>query len=117
MHEDVIGDLTSQARALLEAGYHPAAAVVAGCILEDALRTLCDKHKSSVVLPDRPTLDFMNGQLAASGVYTKLVQKRIAALADVRNSAAHGQWDKLIVADVEDMLQYVERFVADYLGA
>lgn len=117
VHADVIGDLTSQARALLDAGYHPAAAVVAGCILEDALRTLCDKHKDRVVLPDRPKLDLMNGQLAAAGVYSKLVQKRITALADIRNSAAHGHWDKLVVADVEDMLQYVERFVADYLGA
>ncbi len=113
VHADVLDDFGTPARALFKSGYPAPAAVVAGCILEDALRTLCGK--AGIALDDRPKLDFMNSQLAARAVYTKLVQKRITALADVRNLAAHGKWDQVKEADVEDMLSYVERFVAEHL--
>lgn len=39
-------------------------------------------------------LNKMNEDLAKAGVCSPLRQKRIAALADIRNSAAHGHADK-----------------------
>lgn len=108
---DVFDDLLEQAQQLHASGYHPAAAVVAGCVLEDSLRKICDKQ--SIQLPTKPKLDRMNSDLAKAGVYSKLVQKRITALADLRNKAAHGQWNQFNADDVDDMIRAVRRTIEE----
>lgn len=115
VHAEVLDDLLEQAQALHGAGYHAPAAVVAGCVLEDSLRTMCIAEPS-IVLPARPKLDGMNAQLAKAGVYTKLVQKRITAEADLRNSAAHGHWDKVEREDVGEMITWVRRFIERHMS-
>ena len=82
---EVFDSELEQARALLSAGHKSPSAVVAGVVLETSLRELCDRHG----LP-HGKLDKMNADLAKAGTYNKLQQKRITALADIRNSAAHG---------------------------
>jgi hypothetical protein len=57
----------------------------------------------------------MNADLAKAGIYTLLIQKRITALAQIRNDAAHGKPDQFTDADVKGMIADVERFIADYL--
>lgn len=111
---DVFDDFLEQAEHLHSAGYHPAAAVIAGCVLEDALRRL--SHKYSVKLSPKPKLDQMNADLAKAGAYSKLVQKRVTALADLRNKAAHGEWNDFNSSDVDEMIKGVRRFVEDHLG-
>ena len=59
----------------------------------------------------------MNADLAKVGVYNKLIQKRITALADIRNSAAHGKPEEFSEADVDSMIDEVTRFVAEHLTA
>jgi hypothetical protein len=110
---EVFDNLLEQATHLHAKGYHPAAAVIAGCVLEDALRKLCDVN--TIVLEIHPKLDQMNADLAKAGVYSKLVQKRVTALADLRNRAAHGDWKDFAAADVDEMLTSVRRFVETYL--
>jgi len=56
----------------------------------------------------------MNADLYKAGAYNLLTQKKITALAQVRNSAAHGQWDQFAVRDVEDMLNAVRSFMAQH---
>ncbi|HAS23818.1 MAG TPA: DUF4145 domain-containing protein, partial [Idiomarina loihiensis] len=58
----------------------------------------------------------MNAGLAKIGIYTRLQQKRITAIADIRNSAAHGKWTEFTEADVVDMIKDVQRFLSDYLS-
>jgi hypothetical protein len=82
---EVFSSELDQARELLAAGYRVPAAVVSGVVLETNLRNLC---KARRIEPGR--LDKMNADLAKAGEYNTLVQKRITALAAVRNSAAHG---------------------------
>lgn len=106
---EVLDDFLKQAQFTLNSGYFQSAAVIAGCVLEDSLRKLCVKF--SVDVSTRPKLDQMNSDVAKAGAYNKLVQKRITALADLRNKAAHGQWDQFTKADVEEMLSAVRRFV------
>ena len=60
-------------------------------------------------------LDRLNADLAKAGSYDKLVQKRITALADIRNNADHGHFDKFSTIDVEDMVKWVRNFSADHL--
>ena len=105
---EVFDSELEQATELLAAGYRSAAAVVAGIVLETTLRDLCDAKG----IP-RGKLDKMNAELAKIGVYNKLVQKRITALADIRNSAAHGNVDEFSSDDVESMIAEVKRFVSN----
>jgi len=59
------------------------------------------------------TLDKMNADLAKAALYTKLVQKQITALADIRNSAAHGHYDRFSKTDVANMINEVQRILAN----
>ncbi len=106
---EVFDDLLEQADALLTAGYYHPAAVVSGCVLEDGLRKLCIAN--GVPLPDRPKLDSMNAELAKAGLYTKLTQKRITAIADIRNSAAHGKSDQFSRQDVDEAVTWIRNFM------
>lgn len=109
---EVFDSELEQARALFNGGYVVAAAVISGVVLETTLRELCDRKQ----IP-HGKLDKMNADLAKAGVYNKLVQKRITALADIRNSAAHGKSEDFAAADVDSMIKDVERFIADHLTA
>ncbi|WP_205987927.1 DUF4145 domain-containing protein [Pseudoalteromonas sp. MEBiC 03485] len=99
-----------QATELLRSGYKGPAAVVAGVVLETTLRDLCIDNSIPIA-----KLDKMNSELAKAGVYNKLQQKRITALADIRNSAAHGDWASFKNDEVEGMISDVERFLSYYL--
>jgi hypothetical protein len=107
---DLFGSELEQAQALLDAGYISAAAVIAGVVLETALRGLCDKAG----IPHGKA-DKMNADLAKNGTYNCLKQKRVVALLAVRNSAAHGKTGEFTKNDVESMIPDVGGFVADYL--
>lgn len=110
---EIFDDLLEQAEELYKKGYYQASAIIAGCVLEDALRKLCDKN--SITLQPKATIEPMNVELAKAGIYNKLWQKKITALADLRNKAAHnlgGFKD----TDVEDMLRDIRRFMGDYFS-
>ena len=110
---EVFADFLEQAQELHGAGFHPPAAVVAGCVLEDGLRKLCGANE--IETPLKPKLDTMNADLAKAGVYNKLVQKRITAIADIRNNAAHGKWDEFGSDDVAEMIDWVGKFIEGHL--
>ena len=87
-----------------------AAAVTAGTVLETSLRQLCDENNIG-----HGKLDKMNADLAKAGVYNVLTQKRVTALADIRNNAAHGKPDEFKKEDVNDMIRDVNNFLVDHL--
>lgn len=107
---EVFDSELEQALALLEAGYKSPSAVVAGVVLETSLRELCDRHGIQ-----HGKLDRMNTDLAKAGVLNKLQQKQITAMADIRNSAAHGKPDEFNDADVRGMIRDITRFVSEHL--
>jgi hypothetical protein len=107
---EVFGSELDQARELLSGGYSSAAAVIAGVVLETTLRQLCTDSGLPV-----GKLDRMNSELTKAGAYNLLVQKRITALADIRNNAAHGHPEQFKDNDVSDMISYVESFISEHL--
>jgi len=109
---EVFDDFLEQAEHLLTNGYYGPAAVLAGSILEDGLRKLC--QRKDVSLPTKATLDPMNVQLAKAGVYNALMQKRITALTDLRNKAAHGKWNEFNRSDVRQMIDQVRTFMETF---
>jgi hypothetical protein len=58
----------------------------------------------------------MNSELAKKAVYSKLVQKKITTIADLRNSAAHGKWDEFDRSDVEAMLRDVRDIMTKHFS-
>lgn len=108
---ELAGDELGQARELFESGYGAAAAVVAGVVLENTLRSLCAKNGLAT-----GTIERMNADLVKSGEYNSLAQKRVTALAAVRNSAAHGKSGEYTNEDVKSMISEIERFAAERLA-
>jgi hypothetical protein len=107
---EVFSSELDQARELLAAGYLVAAAVICGVVLETNLRGLCDQRGIAC-----GKLDKMNADLAKAGEYNSLIQKRITALAAIRNSAAHGKAADFGESDVRSMIDDVERLVSGWL--
>jgi hypothetical protein len=111
---EVFDDFLEQAEHLFAQGYYQPAAVLAGAVLEDTLRKLCTRE--GVVLPDKPKMDSMNAELTKKDAYNKLVHKQVTWLADIRNKAAHGQWNEFTKSDVETMLRQIREFVTTHMA-
>jgi hypothetical protein len=107
---EVFADTLEQAEALLTANYKDAACVVIGITLELSLKELCTKNN----IPHGKA-DKMNADLCKAGTYNGAKQKQITAWLDLRNKAAHGQWQEYTAEDVKYMLEGVRAFVGDFL--
>jgi len=114
---EIAADYLAQAQLLVASGYHVPAAVLAGAVLEDALRKLCVENS----IPTQTgrggpwTIDPMNTELAKSDVYNAPKAAEIRGWASLRNHAAHGEVDQVDSGAVERMLAGVQSFVGDYL--
>ena len=97
-----------QSQELLDSNYILASAVIAGIVLETGMCEICTRENI-----EHGKLDKMNADLAKKGIYNKLQQKRITALADIRNSAAHGKKDEFTKDDVANMIREVAQFLAN----
>lgn len=110
---ELLGDFIDQSKSLLQQGYVVAAASLAGAVLEDSLRKLCNNN--GIHVPEKTKIDRLNADLARADVYSVGVQKRITALADIRNNADHGKFDLVKKEEVEDMVSWISRFTIDHL--
>jgi hypothetical protein len=108
---EVFGSELEQASELLKSQYPVAAAVIAGVVLETAIRELCTRNQIAL-----GKLDKMNADLAKAGVYNGIVQKRVTHLAAVRNSAAHGNQNEFKTYDVKAMIDEVEQFLGNHMS-
>lgn len=114
---EVAGDYMGQAETLLEDGYHVPAAVLAGAVLEDALRKLCAQHSIPTVNDKGApkSVNGMNTNLHKKGLYNTAKMQEIQAWAGYRNDCAHGKGDNVKSDDVRRTIQGVRAFVADHL--
>ena len=62
--------------------------------------------------PLNPLID----PLKKAGVYNEMKAKQLRAWVDIRNHAAHGEFSESKRADVEQMIQGINTFLADYMG-
>ncbi len=114
LQADVFGDFIEQAQALLDAGLVIPAASLAGAVLEDTLRKLCEKH--AVAIPEKPGIEILNTTLVKAGVYNVGIQKTVTAYAHTRNSADHGKFDDVDARAVDLMVQWLRGFIGQYLS-
>lgn len=113
IHADIFGDFLEMAKYLLEEGYKDPAAVIAGGVIEEHLRKLCLKNGIDTLQGARPKkADAMNAELVKNSVYTKLDQKNITAWLDLRNKAAHGEYNEYTKENVSLMIQGILHFLS-----
>ena len=118
IHGEVFGDFLEMADHLLENGYKDAAAVIAGSTLEAHLRQLCQKFGVEIEAVDGKgnlhpkKADRMNSDLARAKAYSKLDQKSVTAWLDLRNNAAHGEYDKYSLEQVVLLNQWLRGFIS-----
>ncbi len=111
---ELFDDFLSQAEYLLSEGFVLPAASLAGAVLEDSLRKLCDKH--TIGYPEKTKINALNTSLAKKEVYDSLISKLIIAYADIRNNADHMRSEKVKKDDVDDMIKWIRRFIIEHLN-
>jgi hypothetical protein len=113
IRSDVEADLLSQARRLLDdEDLKDPAAMLAGAVLEDALRQLCRKHE----VTEARNIEGMNEPLRRAGVYGLAARQQVTAWAAIRNDADHAHFDAYDDRQVRLMIQGVNDFIAKHLG-
>jgi hypothetical protein len=112
INADVFGDFLEMADELLSKDYKDPAAVIVGSVLEEHLRKLAGNAGLEVEADGRPRkADTLNADLRKADVYNNLEQKSVTAWLDLRNKAAHGQYDEYDKAQVEALLRDVRAFM------
>ena len=119
---EVAADYLGMAEALLGEGGnsqhdHVPAAVLAGAVLERALREMCGRQTPPIPVQkangEPKTLNPLIDELKVAGVFNELRAKSLRSWAAVRNAAAHGEFDKFTRADVDAMVRGVGQFLAE----
>lgn len=121
IESEIAADYMGQAEQLLAEGQsgkydHVPAAVLSGAVLEKALRTLCGKQVPPIATVNSKgeplTLNPLIDALKRAGVFNELKAKQLRAWADIRNKAAHGEFDQFSRHDVEAMIRGIGDFLA-----
>jgi hypothetical protein len=118
IRSDMFSDFLEMAEYLIaDEGLKDPAAVLAGGVLEEQLRKLCDKHGIPTTVTDakgnvRPKrLNALNDELANRNVYGRNEQKQVTAWAGIRNDAAHAEYDKYTLEEVKLMIAGTREFL------
>lgn len=105
-------DFLDQAEDYYSAGKKTEASVLAGAVLEDAVKKVAIKNEMD---PTGMTLDPIIDSLVKAGVLTPVKAKRWKSFAGVRNKALHAEWDQFDLDDVGAQIVGVREILADYL--
>lgn len=113
IHADLFSDMLSMAQYFIDDGYKDAAAVIAGSVLEEHLRKLCDKFGMPAVdaqgHPKKASL--INAELRKLDAYNLTDNKSVTAWLDIRNNAAHGKYDLYELPQVRILIDGVRDFI------
>jgi len=120
IQDEVAIDLMQQAKELLEegrtgeSGYLPAA-VLAGAVLENFLRTLCARQSPPITVKRDngafKMLATLVDELETAKLYNSAESKQIKVWVTIRNFAAHGQFADFDLKQVEAMIMGISAFI------
>jgi hypothetical protein len=100
----VFDDFIDHAEAYLKISRFIEAAAIASIAFEDVVRRLCEKHG---IDPTGKTLDSRLNALKAENVLSKIEGKRCVAFAEIRNSAAHADWEHIDESFVRELIEFL----------
>jgi hypothetical protein len=121
---ELSADYLGQAEFLLTEGTsgkheHIPAAVLAGAVLEKNLKTLCQQQTPPIdIVNDKGKSLMLNAlidSLKKRNVFNEVQAKQLRAWADIRNSAAHGDFEDFTKDQVAIMLNGIQNFISNYL--
>ena len=115
VHAEVFDDFLEMANSLLSDGYKDAAATIAGGVLEEHLRKLCQKNAISIEkqggrTPNLKTLAVLNDELHKSGVCNQSEWRSVQVWIDHRNSAAHGHFTDYEQKQIQNMIEGIRDY-------
>lgn len=122
---EVASDYLAQARQMLEEGYSLIApTIVAGVVLEDSIKTLCERQNPRIDLtyedksgkPQAKKVTRLIEDLRKVNCYPESRAKLLKSWADMRNDAAHNLKTDHTKREVELMIDGIEDFVTTYLS-
>jgi hypothetical protein len=90
------------------------AAFLAGAVLENGLRRIATNR--NVKLKESDDISTLNHKLADGGVYNNLWRRKIETWSAIRGNADHGRFGRNLPSDVQNMVEGVRDFLADFLG-
>lgn len=115
-------DFLTQAESLIENRIseksHIPAAVIAGAVLEHGLRSICrslEPPEPEEANGRRLMLSALIDGLKKRGVYNELTAKQLRSFADIRNAAAHGNFDEFTPDQARNMVAGVGSFLAAHV--
>lgn len=112
---DLMGDFLMRAEGMAAKGHYISAVTLAGAVLEDILRRLCEVH--DVFCPENASLDVVNDKLLGAGVYDAAWHKETARRIGLRKTAELCYTDKITEANVRDMISWLREFIQRYFTA
>lgn len=122
IESEITMDYMGQAEMLLKEGQsgkydHIPAAVLAGAVLEKTLRHLCTQQEPPIAVVNEKgepfRLNRLIDELKKAMFYNEAVAKQLRGWADIRNLAAHGEFDQFNRSQVELMIQGINYFLAN----
>ncbi|MBN1803348.1 MAG: hypothetical protein JW891_17685 [Candidatus Lokiarchaeota archaeon] len=119
IHDDVFTDFLEMSEHLLSEGFKDAAAVITGSTLEEQLRKLCLKSEIQITVKSKDKINpkkanQLNTELYNNKIIKKGETKQISAWLDIRNNAAHGNYDEYDEKKVELMIEGIRNFILNY---
>ena len=120
---ELAADYLGQAEQLLREGQpgkydHVPAAVLTGAVLEKNLRHLCAVQSPPIGIEKADgspkMMNALIDELKKAGAFNEIQAKQLRGYADIRNAAAHGNFSEFTRAQVENMIQGVQFFLASH---
>ena len=111
LRANIHDDFLVQTSELLDAGYHVAALVLTGGVLENHLQKMVLER--GLDLPKKGSISKYN-DLLRDNPYNQSIWRRIQSISDLRNDAAHGKGSTIASEDAKDAHVFVQRFIADH---
>ena len=111
---EIFTDLLTQADYLLGKNYKDPAAVIVGCVMEDALLKIIQRR--GIVLSEKEkSMQIYNDRLGKkeNGVYSDLIKSKIDFVIKLRNHAAHAEWKQFDSMDVTTAIGITRRFLSE----
>ena len=102
-----------ETKVLFRTGYFPAAGAMAGVILEQHLKALCD-NQTPPLIPRGNTIDPLSTTLKAAQVYDQVQHLHIQVMANIRNRCSHAVANPPSKEEVWALIEDVGNFLRSY---
>ena len=110
---EVFSDFFDRAEHLLESEYVAPAAMLAGAVLENGLRSIA--RRVGVPVKDSDNLSSLSQKLADKSVFSRLVQGKVSVWTKIRNAADHGRFNDITKNDVTEFIKGARSLLGDKL--